>query len=568
MSAAPQEKPVILAVDDEPEVSRAVARDLRSQYAERFRIVRTESPLEAMEALTDLRFKREPVALLLADQRMPEMTGVEFLEQASKLFPEAKRVLLTAYADTEAAIRAINRVRLDYYLMKPWHPPEQNFYPVIDDLLEDWGATHRPSFRGVQVIDHRWSPHGHDLREFLARNHVPYRWLDIERDNEAKALVDLLPEADREACLAPKQHVLPLVVLPDGSHMLRPSSTDIASRMGISTHGAAPSYDLLIVGGGPAGLASAVYGASEGLKAAIVEKEAPGGQAGTSSRIENYLGFPSGLSGADLSRRAVAQAKRFGADLILTQEVRSMRVELPYKFLQLSDGTEVSCRSLVVASGVQYRTLDTPGIEAFTGSGVFYGAATTEAGVCKDQDVVIIGGGNSAGQGAVFLSGFARNVTIVVRGEGLAATMSQYLIDRIEGTANITVSPFTRVSGVTGSDHLEAVTLENVKSKETTQQRVAALFVFIGAEPHTDWLGDACVRDDKGFVLTGRDLLNEEGKWPELWPLERDPFLLETSIPGVFAAGDVRHGSVKRVAAAVGEGSMAVQFVHQYLADL
>ncbi len=354
------EKPIILAVDDEPEVSRAIARDLREAYGERYRVVRAESPLAAMETLTDLRFRNDTVALLLADQRMPEMTGVEFLEQASKLFPLAKRVLLTAYADTDAAIRAINRVRLDYYLMKPWHPPQANLYPVLDDLLDDWSAGNKPVFRGVQVIDHRWSPLGHELREFLTRNHVPYRWLDIETDTEAAQLLALLPEAERAACYVPRQTVLPLVILADGSRLARPDTTALATRLGLATHGGVPVYDLVIVGGGPAGLAAAVYGASEGLKSAIVEMEAPGGQAGTSSRIENYLGFPVGLSGADLSRRAVAQARRFGADLILTQKVTGLRVQLPYKFVTLSDGTEVGCRALVVASGVQYRRLDAP----------------------------------------------------------------------------------------------------------------------------------------------------------------------------------------------------------------
>ncbi|MBX9965158.1 MAG: FAD-dependent oxidoreductase [Burkholderiales bacterium] len=560
-------RPVILAVDDEPEVSRAIARDLRERYGGDYRIMRAESPLSAMETLTELRLRNDPVALLLSDQRMPEMSGVEFLEQASKLFPTARRVLLTAYSDTETAIRAINRVRLDYYLMKPWHPPEHNLYPVLGDLLDDWRATQKPQFRGVQLIDHRWSPLGHELREFLSGNHVPYRWLDVEHDPEAQRIIELLTPDEKTACNAPKLKGLPLVVLPDGTRLQRPSPTLLAERLGISTHTATQVYDLLIVGGGPAGLAAAVYGASEGLKSAIVEREAPGGQAGTSSRIENYLGFPSGLSGADLSRRAVAQARRFGADLILTQAVTGLRVQAPYKFVQLSDGSEASCRALVIASGVQYRKLSAPGLEELTGMGVFYGAATTETVVCQGQDVIIVGGGNSAGQGAIFLADYARTVTIIVRGAGLAATMSRYLIDRIEGTANIEVLPYTEIARVTGTDHLETVTLSNVRTGEEETRHIAAVFIFIGAEPRTDWLGDSVLRDDHGFILTGRDLL-VDGKWPPVWKLDRDPFLLETCVPGVFAAGDVRHGSMKRVAAAVGEGSMAVSFVHQFLADL
>lgn len=553
------EKPVILAVDDDPEVVADVARDLRLAYGEHYQIVRAESGQAALEAAQQLRLQNRSVALFVVDQRMPGMSGIEFLEQAIALFPQAKRVLLTAYADTEAAIHAINKVHLDYYLVKPWHPPEQNFYPVIDDLLDAWQAAYRGSFQGIRLIDHRWSPQGHQLRDFMARNHIPYIWLDVERPSEAAVLLSALDPA--------QQHQLPVLIFEDGTVLSRPTSAQIAEKVGLTTHSTMPFYDMLIVGGGPAGLAAAVYGATEGLKSAIIEREAPGGQAGTSSRIENYLGFPAGVSGAELSRRALTQARRFGAEFILTQEVVGARVEGPYKFVKLSDGSELSCHALVVASGMSYRKLDVPGIEDLTGAGVYYGAAMTEAVACANQDLYIVGASNSAGQAAMFLCTYARTVTILCRGPSLSANMSQYLIDQITETPNIHVCPRTVVTAVRGQGHLAEITLSNVETGQSHTVATGGLFICIGAQPCTEWLAGVVERDDHGFVVTGRSLL-KKGKRPAGWHLDRDPFLLETSVPGIFAAGDVRADSVKRVAAAVGEGAITVHLVHQYLAKL
>jgi len=559
-------RPVILIVDDDPEVVRAVARDLRTAFGEHYQIVRADSGAAALEAARTLKLQNRPVALFLADQRMPGMTGVEFLEQVLPIFPDAKRALLTAYADTDAAIRAINAVKLDYYLMKPWHPPELNFYPVIDELLGDWQAGYQPPFEGVRLIDSQWSPEAHHLRDFLARNQIPYRWLDAESSSEARDLIGCLPGPEQAVCGRANASGFPLVILADGTRLIRPTPGVVAERLGLATHSSTPFFDLLIVGGGPAGLAAAVYGASEGLSTAILEKDAPGGQAGTSSRIENYLGFPAGISGAELARRALSQAKRFGAEVIVTQSVDSVRVEGSYKFVRLSDGTELSCHALVIASGVAYRKLDCPGIDALTGAGVYYGAATTEATACGEHDVIVVGGGNSAGQGAMFLSRYARSVTIAIRGSGLEATMSRYLIEQIGKTANISVRPGTVVSAVSGNGRLEQVTLRSVDVGADQAVPAAALFIYIGAAPCTDWLDGVVDRDERGFIRTGPGLFYG-GERPPGWTLTRPPFLLETSVPGIFAAGDVRCGSVKRVAAAVGEGSIAVQFIHQYLAD-
>jgi thioredoxin reductase (NADPH) len=556
------QKPILFSVDDDPEVSRAVERDLRRKYGADYRVMRAESGPAALEALGKLRDRDDAVALLLVDQRMPVMTGVEFLEHALKLYPRAKRVLLTAYADTDAAIRAINSVRIDYYLTKPWDPPEEHLYPFLSDLLEDWRETYRPAFDGPRVIGHRWSPQSHALRDFLGRNQVPFQWLDLDAPGgEALAILDRATQAANGE--RPK---LPLVVFPDGTQLADPVPNAVAERIGLKTHAEKPFYDLAVVGAGPAGLAAAVYGASEGLKTIIIEREAPGGQAGTSSRIENYLGFPSGLSGADLARRGVAQVRRFGAEMLTPQEVRSVRVDGAYRILTLGDGSELSSKALLVATGVSYRYLDVPGATPLTGAGIYYGASTAEASSCDSDDhVYVVGAGNSAGQAAVQLSQYASTVTMLVRGEGLGATMSQYLIDQIAATPNIRVETCTCVVGVCGEERLEKITVQC--SDGTSEERAASsLFVFIGAVPRTDWLGDVVQRDQHGFIVTGPDLVRD-GQRPQHWPLDRDPYLLEASVPGIFCAGDVRHQSIKRVASAVGEGSIAVQFTHQYLAQ-
>lgn len=551
-------KPIIFTIDDDPEVLRSVERDLRRQYGSNYRIMRAASGQEALDALKQLKLRSDSIALFLSDQRMPRMSGVQFLEQARELYPQAKRVLLTAYADTDAAIQAINTVHIDFYLMKPWDPPTEKLYPVLNDLLEDWQAGYHPDYEGVRAIGNRWSPASHTVKDFLARNHVPYRWLDIERDEEAQKLLELSNAIGEK---------LPVVIFPDGSHLSAPTNAEVAEKVGLRTRAEMPFYDLLIVGSGPAGLAAAVYGASEGLKTLLIERDAPGGQAGTSSRIENYLGFPSGLSGGELARRGLAQAKRFGVEVLTPQEVTGLRVDNQYKFVKLGDGSEVSCHALMLATGVSYRKLDIPGAEKLTGAGVYYGAAQTEALSCEGDDVYIIGGANSAGQGAMYFARYARKVIMLVRGDSLAKSMSQYLIDQICETPNIEVWTHTTVTEVHGEEHLSGLTISNVQTGETQTVPATALFIFIGAMPRTDWLSDEVTRDEQGFVLTGPDLM-ASGKRPKGWKPNRDPFLLETSVPGVFAAGDVRRGSVKRVASGVGEGSIAVQFIHRYLGEV
>jgi thioredoxin reductase (NADPH) len=562
-------KPVLLTVDDDPEVVRAVERDLRRHYGERYRVMQASSGAAALALLQRLKARGDPVALLLVDQRMPEMTGVELLAEAMLLAPDAKRVLLTAYADTDAAIRAINQVRIHYYLTKPWDPPEQNLYPYLDDLLEDWQASYRPPYSGVRLVGNRWSPRAHALRDFLGRNLIPFQWLDVDASDEARVLAERLA---REAGPERTEPTLPAVLLPDGASLLDPEPAEVAERLGLRMRAEKPFYDLVVVGAGPAGLAAAVYGASEGLHTLLIEREAPGGQAGTSSNIENYLGFPLGLTGADLTRRAVAQARKFGAEILTPQEVRNVRVDGPYRVLTLGDGSEVSTRVLLVSTGVSYRWLEAPGVAELTGRGVYYGAALTEALSCRDEDVYVVGGGNSAGQAAMFFARYARQVTILVRGPGLAETMSQYLIDQIAAMPNIVIQPRTQVAAVAGDGHLETITLRCTDGREQVV-RASSLFVFIGAAPRTDWLGGTVARDPLGFILTGADLPRTPGPTPSApprvrgWPLDREPYLLETSVPGIFCAGDVRHQSVKRVASAVGEGAIAVQFTHHYLAE-
>jgi thioredoxin reductase (NADPH) len=554
-------KPVLLTVDDDPEVLRAIERDLRSHYSDRYRVMRANSGSAALVTLRELKARNNPVALLLADQRMPQMDGVGFLSEAMELHPLAKRALLTAYADTNAAIDAINEARVHYYLMKPWDPPEEKLFPALDDLLHDWTSTFRPLYEGIRVLGTRWSNRSYELRDFLARNQVPYQWIDVElaqTDPEVRGLL---------SSLGPEAETLPLIIFSDGARLAEPLLPAVADKIGLRTHAQTSFYDLAIVGGGPAGLAAAVYGASEGLHTVMIEREAPGGQAGLSSRIENYLGFPSGLTGLDLARRAVAQAKRFGVEILSPQEAVSLRVDGPYRFLKLADGSEISCHALLLAMGVQWRTLDVPGIERLQGAGVYYGGGTSEALACKGETVYIIGGANSAGQAAMHFSKFAGKVVMLVRGGSLAATMSHYLIEQIEKTPNIELWPKTAVVEVHGETRLSDITILRIATGEKEKLPATSLFIFIGAQPRTEWLGDTIERDERGFVLSGPDLLRD-GKKPASWTLDRDPGLLETNVPGVFVVGDVRHGSVKRVASGVGEGAVVVQFMHQYLAKV
>ena len=544
-----------MTVDDEPHVLNAIARDLQAQFQRDYRIVKAGSGAEALEAVQELKRRGTPVALFLVDQRMPGMSGVEFLVEAIKLYPDSKRVLLTAYADTDAAIASINAVDLDYYLMKPWDPPEERLYPVLDDLLSDWIATVPVPYDGIRVAGTLWSASSHSVKDFLARSQIPYQWLDIERDAEARALVEASAQG---------RALLPVVFFPDGTTLTAPDLRALAEKVGLRTPATQPFYDLIIIGAGPAGLAAAVYGASEGLRTVVIEREAAGGQAGTSARIENYLGFPKGISGADLTRRATTQARRLGAEIVTAQEVTGISVEDPYRIVALDDGSELSCHALLVATGVRVRELDVPGIEPFVGGSVYYGAATSEAVHYKDCRVFVVGGANSAGQGAMFLSRFAREVSILIRGDSLKSSMSQYLIDQIESTPNITLRPNTEISGVAGGERLETVTLKNNRSGESETVPADAVFIFIGAVPFSDCVAGIVERNEAGFILTGPDLVRG-GKRPKGWTLKRDPYLLETSVPGIFAAGDVRHGVVRRVASAVGQGAIAVSLVHRYL---
>jgi thioredoxin reductase (NADPH) len=548
-------RPAIVIVDDEPQVLNSVERDLQSHYRNEYRIVKASSGKLALEATHELSRRAVPVALFLVDQRMPEMSGTDFIKEARKIFPKARKVLLTAYADTNAAITSINEVGLDYYLMKPWDPPEENLYPVLDDLLSDWKAQADVPYSGIRVAGTLWSATSHAVKDFLARNQIPYQWLDIEKDNQAVEMIE---------GINPGNHDLPVLFFPDGSYLIQPSIRTLAEKVGFQTRAAKPFYDFAIIGAGPAGLAAAVYGASEGLRTVIIEREAPGGQAGTSSRIENYLGFPNGLSGADLARRAVAQARRFGVEILTAEEVTGIRLQDSYRFLQLTNGAEISCQAMLIASGVSVRRLQAPGVESLTGAGVYYGAALTEAAFYRDQEVFIVGGANSAGQAAVFFSRFASTVNIVVRGSSLKAGMSQYLVDQIDDIPNIKKMFNSEVIEAVGNNRLESVCIKERTTGDIIELPAAAMFIFIGAVPRTGVFKDVVELDSAGFVLTGQDLYRNQ-QWPKSWTEKRNPYLLETNQPGIFAAGDVRHGSIKRVASAVGEGSISVALVHQYL---
>jgi thioredoxin reductase (NADPH) len=553
-------KPILLSVDDDADVLRAIERDLRSNYGADYRVIGSGSPEGALDLLKQLKLRSDSVALLLADQRMPRLDGVHFLQEAMRIYPEAKRALLTAYADTTAAIGAINEASIHYFFMKPWDPPAEHLYPQLDDLLGDWLASHHPTYSGMRVLGTRWSPKSYELRDFLARNHVPYQWIDAEAsatDPETKILLESLGTDATK---------VPVALFTDGTKLLECTPAQVAQKAGLRTRAQTSFYDLAIIGGGPAGLAAAVYGASEGLHTVMVEREAPGGQAGMSSRIENYLGFPAGLSGGDLARRAVVQAQRFGVE-ILAAEAAGIRTEGPYRIIKLADGSEFSCHALMIATGVQWRRLDAPGIDRLQGAGVYYGGGSTEAISCVGETVYVIGGANSAGQAAMNFAKYAEKVYILVRGSSLSSTMSQYLIDQIKETPKIQVWPHASVAEVHGETHLEEISVLCSDSGKIDRVPASAIFIFIGALPRTDWLAGMVERDDRGFLLTGPDLL-ADGQRPKGWSLERDPFLLETNVPGIFAVGDVRHGSVKRVASGVGEGSVAVQFIHQYLSKV
>jgi thioredoxin reductase (NADPH) len=554
-------KPILLSVDDDSDVLRAIERDLRSHYGSEYRIIGSDTPEGALDLLKQLKVRNDSVALLLADQRMPRMDGVSFLQHAREIYPDAKRALLTAYADTNAAIGAINQASINYFFMKPWDPPADLLYPQLDDLLDDWQASYHPVFQGIRVLGTRWSPRSYELRDFLARSHVPFQWIDVElsaSDPETKRLLD---------ALGPEAASLPVVLFPDGTKLLDSTPAEIAQKVGLRTVAQTSFYDLAIVGGGPAGLAAAVYGASEGLHTVMIEREAAGGQAGMSSRIENYLGFPSGLSGGDLARRAVVQAQRFGVEILSPQEAVGIRTEGSYRIIKMADGQEISCHALMIATGVQWRRLDAPGIDRLQGAGVYYGGGATEAFSCKGETVYVVGGANSAGQAAMNFAKYAERVVILVRGSSLSSTMSQYLIDQIKEVPNISLWAHASVSEAHGETHLEEISVLCSDTNQIERVPASAMFIFIGALPRTDWLTDVVERDDRGFLLTGPDLIRD-GNRPKGWTLERDPFLLETNVPGIFAVGDVRHGSVKRVASGVGEGSVAVQFIHQYLSKV
>jgi len=551
-------QPIIFSIDDDPQVLRAISRDLKDQYRKNYKILSTTVVQEALESLKDLKKKGETIALFVSDQRMPEMEGVAFLEEALNYFPDAKRVLLTAYSDTDAAIKAINNIHLDYYLMKPWDPPEEKLYPIVNELLDDWESTYHPDCKGIKLIGYQFSPKSHNIKDFLAGNLVPYQWMDVSTSDTGQQMIKL-NNIDTDG--------FPVIFFEDGSFLKDPALVDIARKIGLNPEVKKEIYDVAVIGAGPAGLAAAVYGASEGLKTLLVERRAPGGQAGTSSRIENYLGFPNGLSGSELSRRAVTQATRFGAEFLLPRAVQEIKQKDGYKKLILDDNSEIDTRAVVITTGVDYRMLETKGIAEFTGAGIYYSASNTEAASCKDKEVYIVGGGNSAGQSAVYLSQFAKHVHIIIRRDNLSLTMSSYLIDQLKSLSNIKIIDRTEIAEARGSNSLEQLLLCNIDTKETQLCPADALYIFIGAKPYTDWVGAGIMKDSKGFIQTGTEL-KQQSAFSKIWKLERDPYLLETSSPGIFAAGDVRTGAMNRVASAVGEGSMAISFVHKYLAEV
>ncbi|MEJ2217718.1 MAG: FAD-dependent oxidoreductase [Gemmatimonadota bacterium] len=548
-------RPVLLAVDDDPEVLSAVGRDLRARFGQDYRVVKAQSGAEALQVTQELKQRGVPVALFIVDERMPEMRGTEFLVRALEMYPDARRVLLTAYAETQSAVTAINQIRLDRYLVKPWEPPEELLYPHLEELLDEWSANAGPLLEGIRVAGTALSSATYAVKRFLSANQIPYQWCDIDVDASMRALVEAID---------PGLSRLPVVFYPDGTTLVQPGPRELAEKSNLDTRPKQRFYDMVVVGAGPAGLAAAVYGASEGLVTLLVERAAPGGQAGTSSFIENYLGFPDGVTGAELARRAAAQARRFGVEMLAAQEVVCVRRNDPYRVVELADGSELSCYAVVIASGMEVRRLEVPGLEERVGAGVYYGSALSEATLYRDRDIFVVGGANSAGQAAIFFSRYARTVTILLRGPDLARSMSQYLIDRINETANIIVRPNTIVVGVHGEGRLEAIEVQDTNTGETGNRDAAAMFIFIGSAPRTNMVADLVARDERGFILTGRDVLCD-GRRPTGWMPDRDPFLYETSVPGVFAAGDARHGSGKRVAAAVGEGSATVGAVHEYL---
>ena len=548
---------IIFVIDDDVQVLRAITRDLKNKYRQDYRVLSTSSAKEALDSLLELKNRGESVAMFISDQRMPEMEGVDFLSQAMEFFEDAKKVLLTAYSDTDAAIKAINKVRLDYYLSKPWDPPEERLYPVINDLLDDWQNNFRPDFKGIKLVGYQFSPKSHEIKEFLSGNLIPYQWLDAT-DEEGKQLLQLNNLETKD---------LPVIFFEDGTILKSPHIIDVAKRIGLNPDVKNEIYDVVVIGAGPAGLAASVYGSSEGLKTLLIERSAPGGQAGTSSRIENYLGFPTGLSGADLTRRAITQSVRFGTDFLSPRSVKAIQVQDNYKKIILKDDKEIMAKAIVITTGVEYRQLTTPGIAQFKGAGIYYGAANTEASACKGKTVFLVGGGNSAGQAAMYLSKFAKQVNILIRKDSLSYTMSSYLIDQVKGVENISVCTSREVVEAKGNESLEQVTIQNIDTGEVYTEDAAALYIFIGAKPFTDWLDDEIITNGKGFIETGRDLQHYD-HFKKIWKLERDPYLLETSCPGIFAAGDVRAGAMNRVASAVGEGSMAISFVHKYLAEI